>query len=366
VVKSPEPPAPSSSSIPSILDNFNLGLGLIGSPTSGAVEMTAREKEAWDMVQRLEGEVKLLREALGKESQHGSSMDAMLSGFSPFGGAQSPQAPKQKRSSDQEIAIGKLLTHQIPVVVAFGEFVVGTIASDAGDEDNAVRRLKFEDQDIGFDVSVHLFGEPLTVTSVKEGGPAAQKGVEVGDLLIDANGSSIPTDRPEIELREAFAKFKRPLTLGFYKMRKANEASRMSLLQVTRAEPDVRAIANQVSGAGGIGGSNQPQVLQVDGCPDDDCNGKYTIQPNKIVNGYARYLKNHSFYYLYKASTGFWMITWFEPDIDEDKGEYRSQETVGTPEEPTAWCSGITGEVYSQMVVYVHGSVPFQQQQQHI
>lgn len=342
-----------------MIDNLTLGLGLLGSPTSKVVEMTPREKEAWDMVQRLEGEVKLLRQALGEESQQGSSMDAMLSGFSPFSNAPTPA--KQKRTPEQEIAIGKLLTHQIPVVVAFGECVVGTIAHDAGDEDNAVRRLKFEEQDIGFDVSVHLFGEPLTVTSVRAGGPAALKGVEVGDLLIDANGSSIPTDRPEAELREAFAKFKRPLTLGFYKMRKANEVSRIALLQVTNApEPDVRAIANQVSGAGGIGGANQPQVLQVDGCPDDDCNGKYTIQPHKIVNGYARYLKNHSFYYLYKATTGYWMITWFEPDIDEDKGEYKSQEIVGTPEEPTAWGSGTTPDIYPQMVVYVHGSVPLQ------
>ena len=56
----------------------------------------------------------------------------------------------------------------------------------------------------------------------------------------------------------------------------------------------------------------QPQVLRVDGCPDDDCNGTYSIQPHKVVNGMARYLKNHSFYYLYRTTTGHWMITWFE------------------------------------------------------
>ena len=31
--------------------------------------------------------------------------------------------------------------------------------------------------------------------------------------------------------------------------------------------------------------------------PDGDCKA-YTVQPHKIVNGMARYLKNHSFYYL--------------------------------------------------------------------
>jgi hypothetical protein len=62
----------------------------------------------------------------------------------------------------------------------------------------------------------------------------------------------------------------------------------------------------------GGGASSQPQVLRVDGCPDADCNGTFTIQPHKVVNGYARYLKNHSFYYLYKTTTGHWMITWFE------------------------------------------------------
>jgi hypothetical protein len=46
----------------------NLGLGLSGPSSGPAGEMTAREQEAWDMVQRLEGEVKLLREALGKET----------------------------------------------------------------------------------------------------------------------------------------------------------------------------------------------------------------------------------------------------------------------------------------------------------
>lgn len=62
----------------------------------------------------------------------------------------------------------------------------------------------------------------------------------------------------------------------------------------------------------GGGASSQPQVLRVYGCPDADCNGTFTIQPHKVVNGYARYLKNHSFYYLYKTTTGHWMITWFE------------------------------------------------------
>ena len=66
-----------------------------------------------------------------------------------------------------------------------------------------------------------------------------------------------------------------------------------------------------VAGSGG-GASNQPQVLRVDGCPDVDCNGTYTIQSHKVVNGMARYLKNHSFYYLYRTTTGHWMITWFE------------------------------------------------------
>jgi hypothetical protein len=56
-----------------------------------------------------------------------------------------------------------------------------------------------------------------------------------------------------------------------------------------------------------------PPVVMVDGCPDADCNGTYTAQPHKIVNGIPRYLKNHSFYYLYRTTTGHWMITWFEP-----------------------------------------------------
>ena len=45
----------------------------------------------------------------------------------------------------------------------------------------------------------------------------------MGDLLIDVNGQSIPTDRPEYELRAIFARFKRPVTLGFYKIRRATE-----------------------------------------------------------------------------------------------------------------------------------------------
>ena len=114
-----------------------------------------------------------------------------------------------------------------------------------------------------------------------------------------------------------------------------------------------------------------------------------------MVNGYARYLKNHSFYYLYRTTTGHWMITWFEvrklvlsmnsriesclllskqqgslrvlrcmlvvrqPDIDEDKGEYRSEGPIETPEQPTKWVGGTTGTEYPSMVVYVRGSVPF-------
>jgi hypothetical protein len=58
----------------------------------------------------------------------------MMSGLSPFS-TSPPLSPRGKRTSEEEIAIGKLLTHQIPVVVAFGEVAIGTIAADAGAED---------------------------------------------------------------------------------------------------------------------------------------------------------------------------------------------------------------------------------------
>jgi len=45
---------------------------------------------------------------------------------------------------------------------------------------------------------------------------------KVGDLLIDVNGQAIPNDRPESELRRLFATFKRPVTLGFYKVWRAD------------------------------------------------------------------------------------------------------------------------------------------------
>ncbi len=100
-------------------------------------------------------------------------------------------------------------------------------------------------------------------------------------------------------------------------------------------------------------------MLRVDGCPDGDCNGTYSIQRHKIVNGMARYLKNHSFYYLYRTKPGHWMITWFEPDIDEDAGEYRSEAAIDTPEQPSRWMATATGAEQPSMVVYVRGAVPF-------
>jgi hypothetical protein len=145
------------------------------------------------------------------------------------------------------MSTGKLLTHHIPVVVATGEVTLATIAADAGDEDNAVRRIKFEAQAIGLDVTVNAFGEPLTVSEVDPGGPAAKQGVEVGDLLIDANGQSIPTDRPEAELRRIFAGFKRPVTLGFYKLRKATEQARRASIDVRGG--DVRGVAVRPNGS---------------------------------------------------------------------------------------------------------------------
>ena len=48
-----------------------------------------------------------------------------------------------------------------------------------------------------------------------------------------------------------------------------------------------------------------------------------------------------------------------QPDIDEDKGEYRSEEPIETPELPTRWVGGTTGVEYPSMVVYVRGAVPF-------
>jgi hypothetical protein len=46
-------------------------------------------------------------------------------------------------------------------------------------------------------------------------------------------------------------------------------------------------------------------------------------------------------------------------DIDEDKGEYRSEEQILTPELPSRWVGGTTGAESPGMVVYVRGSVPF-------
>ena len=101
--------------------------------------------------------------------------------------------------------------------------------------------VKFHEQTLGLDVTVSGFGEPLTVSNVNPGGAAAKSGVEVGDLLIDANGLPIATDRPEHELRRMFAGFKRPVTIGFYKLRKATERASRARLDVRSY--DVRGVA---------------------------------------------------------------------------------------------------------------------------
>ncbi len=59
--------------------------------------------------------------------------------------------------------------------------------------------------------------------------------MEVGDLMLDVNGTSVPTDRPEHEIRATFARLRRPVTIGFYKLRKATEMAKRGLA--------VRAIA---------------------------------------------------------------------------------------------------------------------------
>jgi C-terminal processing protease CtpA/Prc len=60
-----------------------------------------------------------------------------------------------------------------------------------------VLRLKFHEANVGFDVSVSAFGEPLVVSKVFKGGPADVKGVEVNDLVIEINGSPVLTDHTE-------------------------------------------------------------------------------------------------------------------------------------------------------------------------
>ena len=87
------------------------------------------------------------------------------------------------------------------------------------------------------------------------------------------------------------------------------------------------------------------------GCPDVDANGNYSAQSHKMVNGFARYMKDHSFYYLYRSRAGHWQVTWFEPDIDEDKGDFRSDTPVRTPDRATLWVGGLTGEPYEAMRV---------------
>ena len=125
-----------------------------------------------------------------------------------------------------------------------------------------------------------------------------------------------------------FAKLKRPVTIGFYRLRKATlqaegsrgarspsssssfavSASPLLLVEREAQAAPIRAVASLLGrGEGGGGGGmfggggassmaspeSQPRVLRVDGCPDADCNGAYTIQPHRVVNGVARYLKNH-------------------------------------------------------------------------
>lgn len=87
---------------------------------------------------------------------------------------------------------------------------------------DAVRRVKFEAMDLGMDVNIGNFGDPVVVADVERGGQAEGQGVEVGDLLIEMNGQAIPTDLPEASLRSTFARMKRPVTLGFYKVRGMN------------------------------------------------------------------------------------------------------------------------------------------------
>ena len=67
---------------------------------------------------------------------------------------------------------------------------------------------------------------------------------------------------------------------GGAQLRKATEQAR-------RATADVRAVAVPVDLGGG--GAAQPQVLQIDGCPDVDCNGTYTIQPHKVPQRDSRH-----------------------------------------------------------------------------
>ena len=321
------------SSLASAAEHVEDGAGGLGikapPPPPETKEQTASEKEAWELVRKLRDEITVLQ----VQGETGKTALDFMEGWTA--------------DSKPEMATGKLLTSFIPVVVSDGPVSIATIAADAGEEDNAVRRVKFEGQDLGLDIKIANFGEPLTVGLIDPGGEAAKNGVEVGDLLIDANGQAIPTDRTEQELRRIFAGFKRPVTLGFYKLRKATEQARRASLDVNA----VAALATAQSAAGG-GGGDQPQTLKVDGCPDGDCNGTYSIQPHKVVNGFARYLKNHSFYYIYRMTTGHWMITWFEPDIDEDKGEYRSEIVINTPAIPSRWVGGTTGTEYPGMVVF--------------
>ena len=57
-------------------------------------------------------------------------------------------------------------------------------------------------------------------------------------------------------------------------------------------------------------------------------------------------------------TTGQWMITWFEPDIEQDKGEYISEQVLETPEQPSYWIGHATRTRYPGMVVYIRGSIP--------
>ena len=120
-------------------------------------------------------------------------------------------------------------------------------------------------------------------------------------------------------MKEMFKKFRRPVTIGFYRLRKVMEQAestrRASLLPASLTEREargsIRAVASLHSSENSSNGVlirsadelQQPRVIQVDGCPDADCNGAYTVQPHRFVNGKARYLKNHSFYYLYAATS---------------------------------------------------------------
>ena len=115
-----------------------MGVSVGVSSSSAAAPAVPSEDDAWEQVRLLRDENTVLKASLARLTAAAAAEEGAGGG----GGGGDSSWGGGRGGGLQQVSVGRLLTNQIPVVVAYAEATVACISADAGAEDVRTSRIE--------------------------------------------------------------------------------------------------------------------------------------------------------------------------------------------------------------------------------